>query len=77
MDAGKSKELYDRYRALVERTTITAHYAKPGQELTSKYISPEDLKLRAELRAELRTHHMAWLSTNLDPGALFEFEEDA
>lgn len=38
MNAGKSKELCDRYRTLVERTTITAHYAKPGQELTSKYI---------------------------------------
>ncbi len=77
MDVGKSKELYDRYRALVERTTITAHYAKPGQELAPKYISPEDLRLRAELRAELRTHHMAWLSKNLDPEALFEFKEDA
>lgn len=76
MDAAKSKELYERYRAVVARTTIVAHYHKPGQELTPQYISPEDLKLRAELHDELRKHHMAWLSKNLDPGALLEFEQD-
>ncbi|UYN96068.1 MAG: hypothetical protein KIT25_03745 [Enhydrobacter sp.] len=76
MNAAKSKELYERYRAVVARTTIVARYQKPGQELTPQYISPDDLKLRAELREELRKHHMAWLSKNLDPGALFELEQD-
>jgi hypothetical protein len=76
MDPARSKELYERYRVLVARTTIVAQYAKPGQELTPRHISPDDLKQRAQLHAELRAHHMAWLSKNLDPDAFHEFEQD-